>query len=93
MPHDLERVLNNCRLEVESEPEIGSKFRGIVEDALLSGDKNLDLALASFLKEWTPRGKPDLGDLSCIGATLHTMMSLEDRHTKPAPRERVFYCL
>ena len=56
---DLERVLNNCRLEVENEPEIESKFRGIVEDALQSGDKNLDLALASFLKEWTPKGKPN----------------------------------
>ena len=56
---NLQKVLDDCRLEVENEPEIESKFRGVVEDALRVGDKNLDLALASFLKEWTPKGRPN----------------------------------
>jgi hypothetical protein len=56
---DLQKVLDDCHSEVANDSEIESKFRGIVEDALQAGHKNLDLALDSFLKEWTPKGKPN----------------------------------
>ena len=56
---DLEKILANCRREVEKEPGLESKLRSIAVSALQSGEANLDQALTSFLKEWTPKGKPN----------------------------------
>jgi hypothetical protein len=55
----VEKVLKNCKLEVAKEPDLESRLQVFVEDALRSGEENLDLALASFLKQWTPKGRPN----------------------------------
>ena len=54
---DIEDVLSSIRLEIANEPALESKLRGIVEDALQSGETNLDLALALALQRWNPKGK------------------------------------
>ena len=55
----VEKVLANCRQEVDGEVGLENKLRSVAVNALQSGEANLDQALASFLKEWTPKGMPN----------------------------------
>jgi len=53
----LEKVLEDFRSEIASEPDLENKIRAVAASALQAGDKNLHSALILAFEQWKPTGK------------------------------------
>ncbi len=54
---DIEQVLDSARRQLATQNDLPDTLRTAVESALQSGVVDYDQALASFLSQWTPKGR------------------------------------